>query len=139
MKYVAALLVSLLLGLAVLLPAGAADADKAAGGQVLQHDVFFTLKDHSADARKKLVDACKKYLDEHPGTLGFSAGVLAEDINMPVNDRDFDVAIHILFKDRASLDQYLESERHKKFLAEYKDSWSKARVFDSYVERGQQK
>jgi hypothetical protein len=136
MKHLAALLLSFILGLAVLLPAGAADADKAAGGRLLQHDVFFALKDHSADARAKVVDACKKYLDGHPGTVAFSAGVLADDINMPVNDRDFDVALHILFKDKASLDQYLESERHKKFIEENKDSWGKVRVFDSYVERG---
>jgi hypothetical protein len=139
MKHLAALLLSSLLGLALLLPAGAADADKAAGGHLLAHDVYFTLKDHGADARKKLVDACKKYLDGHPGTVAFSAGVLAEDINQPVNDRDFDVALHIVFKDKASLDQYLESERHKKFIEENKESWTKARVFDSYVERGHEK
>ena len=139
MKHLAALLVSLTLGLALLLPAGAADADKAAGGRLLSHDVFFTLKDHSADARQKFVEACKKYLDGHPGSVAFSAGVRAEDVQEPVSDTDFDVAVHVLFKDKGAHDQYLESERHKKFVQENRDSWSKVRVFDSYVERGQEK
>ena len=32
------------------------------GGPMIVHDVFFELKDNSPAAKKKLVDACKKYL-----------------------------------------------------------------------------
>jgi hypothetical protein len=135
MKSLAALLATLALGLLLPLSAAAAGCDKAAGSGLLAHDVYFTLKDHSAAAKQKLTDACKKYLADHPGCEGFSAGVVAEDVTGPVNDRDFDVALHILFKDKASMEQYLKSERHIKFLDENKDSWSKVRVFDSYVER----
>jgi hypothetical protein len=134
MKYVATLLVSSFLGLAVLFPARAADADKAPGGHLLSHDVFFTLKDHSADGRQKFVESCKKYLDGHPGSVAFSVGARAEDVREPVSDTDFDVAVHVLFRDKAAHDEYLQSERHKQFVHESKDSWSKVRVFDSYVE-----
>jgi hypothetical protein len=131
--------VALTLALLLLLPAGAADQDKATGGHLLSHDVFFTLKDHSAEAKQKLVDSCKKYLADHPGVVVFTAGTLAEDLNQPVNDRDFDVVVHILFKDKAAHDEYQVSDTHKEFIKENRESWSKVRVFDSYVERAPHK
>jgi hypothetical protein len=134
MKHLAVLLATLALGL-LPLSAGAAEGAKAATTRLLAHDVYFTLKDNSAAARQKLVDACHKYLSGHEGSENYSAGVLADDLKMSVNDREFDVALHIVFKDKAALEQYLKSERHTKFVDENKDSWSKVRVFDSYVER----
>lgn len=107
----------------------------AEGAQpVLAHNVFFSLKDNSEAAKKKLVAACKKYLSEHPGTVFFAAGTLAEDFNRPVNDRDFDVALHVVFKNKAAHDQYQKHERHQRFIEENKENWKKVRVFDSYVE-----
>ena len=44
-----------------------------------------------------LVDACKKYLADHPGVVFFAAGTLNHELNRPVNDRDFDVALHVVF------------------------------------------
>ena len=52
-----------------------------------------------------------------------------------VNDRDFDVALHLVFKSKAAHDQYAKSERHLKFIEENKDNWKRVRVFDSYVEK----
>lgn len=63
------------------------------------HNVYFSLKDTSDGAKKKLVAACKKHLSGHPGTVLFAAGVLAEECDRPVNDRDFDVALHVIFHD----------------------------------------
>ncbi|HEY7424612.1 MAG TPA: Dabb family protein [Gemmataceae bacterium] len=100
---------------------------------MIVHNVYFALKDNSPEAKKKLVDACKKYLTEHPGEVFFAAGTLAEDLNRPVNDRDFDVALHIVFKDKASHDTYQDSKRHKEFIEENKENWKKVRVFDSVV------
>lgn len=100
---------------------------------MLSHDVFFTLKDHSPAATDGLVAACHKYLKNHPGVLSFSAGKLAEDFARPVNDRMFHVALHIVFKDKASHDVYQSHEQHVKFVEENKGNWLQARVFDSYV------
>ena len=52
----------------------------------LAHMVYFTLKDRSAAAIDKLVAACHRYLTDHPGTVYFSVGTLA-DLARPVNDR----------------------------------------------------
>ena len=95
---------------------------KAADGVVLSHDVFFSLKDASEPAKAKLVAACQKYLTGHDGTVFFSVGTLAPDLKRDVNDRDFDVALHVTFQDKASHDKYQEAPRQKK-----------VRVFDSYV------
>ena len=54
-------------------------------------------------------------------------------LDRPVNDRDFDVGLHVVFEDRAAHDEYQPSERHEKFIAENKHLWNKVRVFDSDV------
>ena len=103
-------------------------------GPMLAHDVYFTLKDNSPEARTKLVEACRKYLSGHPGTVWFSAGTRAEDLKRDVNDLDFDVALNLVFKDKAAHDQYQTAEKHQKFIEESKPNWKRVRVFDSYVE-----
>ena len=108
-------------------------AEEEDKGPMLAHNVYFALKDNSAETRKKLVDACKKYLSSHPGEVFFAAGTRAEDLTREVNDRDFDVSLHIVFKDKAAHDKYQEDKRHKQFIAENKDNWKKVRVFDSVV------
>ena len=92
---------------------------------MVSHDVYFALKDNSAAAKQKMVDACKKHLTQHPGEVFFAAGTLAEELRREVNDRDFDVALHIVFKDMAEHDAYQENTRHKQFIAENKDNWKK--------------
>ena len=104
-------------------------------GPILSHDVYFSLKDASPDAKKKLVAACKKYLSAHEGEVFFAAGTLAESLKREVNDLQFDVALHIVFKDMASYDNYAVAKRHQQFIDENKDNWKKVRVFDSLVER----
>ena len=99
----------------------------------MSHDVYFALKDASEPAKAKLVAACQKYLTAHDGTVFFSVGTLAGDLARDVNDRDFDVALHVTFKDKAAHDKYQEAARHKQFIAENQDNWKKVRVFDSYV------
>ncbi|SIO25037.1 Stress responsive A/B Barrel Domain [Singulisphaera sp. GP187] len=99
----------------------------------LAHVVFFTLKDHSKESRMKMLDACKTYLRGHDGLISFSAGIIAEDVTEPVSDRDFDVAVHLVFRDKAANAAYQAHPRHKQFVEENKASWAKVRVFDSYL------
>jgi hypothetical protein len=99
----------------------------------LAHGVYFTLNDKSDEAKLKLVASCKKYLTGHPGTVFFTVGLLAGEYARPVNDRDFDVALNVVFQDAAAHDAYQKAERHLKFIEENRDAWKKVRVFDSYV------
>ena len=101
---------------------------------MLAHCVYFSLVDNSAAAKAKLVAACRKYLTKHPGTVFFAAGTLAGELDRPVNDRDFDVALQVVFDTKDSHDKYQTAERHLAFIGENKANWAKVRVFDAYVE-----
>jgi hypothetical protein len=129
--------VALALLLAVILPPGA-NARAGAGAETtpgaLSHDVFFSLNDASPAARAELIAACHEYLAGHAGVLFFSVGVVAAELARPVNDRDFDVALHITFASRAAHDAYQEHPRHKQFIAEQQKNWKRVRVFDSRVD-----
>ena len=107
-----------------------ARADETAVG----HMVFFELKDKSPEAQKKLVDACYKYLKHHDGVLYFSAGPRATDAKEAVSATDWDVALHIVFKDTASLKKYATHPDHLKFISENKDGWKGVKVYDSHVD-----
>ena len=101
---------------------------------MLAHNVYFTLNDSSVGARQKLVGACKKYLTGHSGTAFFAVGVVCAELNRPVNDLDFDVALHMVFQTMADHDAYQIAPRHEAFIEENKAGWKKVRVFDSVVE-----
>jgi len=101
--------------------------------RMLAHTVFFDLKERTEAAREKLIAGVKKHLTGHPGTLHFSVGVRGEEFTREVNDRDFDVALHLVFENKAAGGKYLKHPRHLKFIEENKDNWKKVRVFDSYV------
>jgi hypothetical protein len=102
---------------------------------LLVHNVYFSLKDKSAPARDKLLTACRKYLTPHPGIVFFACGILAEELKRDVNDRDFDVGLHIAFESQAAHDRYQTADLHTKFVEENRGSWSKVRVFDTLAER----
>src|SRR5215470_6101871 len=102
---------------------------------MLAHNVYFSLKDNTSAAKEKLLAACKKYLSNHPGTVFFACGTLAEELARDVNDRDFDVGLHIVFRDQAAHDRYQLAPSHHQFIAENKASWKKVRVFDSVAGR----
>ncbi|MFO0878772.1 MAG: Dabb family protein [Gemmataceae bacterium] len=108
--------------------------EKGSKGPMIVHNVFFALKESNAASRKKLVDACKKYLTKHEGEVYFAAGPIAEEFNREVNDRDFDVCLTIVFKDKAAHDKYQDHKRHIDFIEENKATWKKVRVFDSHAE-----
>jgi hypothetical protein len=99
--------------------------------KLLAHNVFFTLHDRSEAARAKLMRACQEWLAPHPGIVFFACGTLAEALKREVNDRDFDVGLHIIFTNQAAHDHYQETPEHQRFIAENKPNWKRVRVFDS--------
>jgi hypothetical protein len=107
--------------------------DAIAAEPQLAHMVYFKLKESNGNAKEKLVEACRKYLSGHEGIVYFSVGVLAKDLDRDVNDRDFDVSLNLVFRNKAAHETYQTHPRHLKFIEENKDSWSSVRVFDSYL------
>ena len=112
----------------------AREAKEAVKGPALVHNVFFSLKDSSAESKKKFVASCKKHLTKHPGEVYFAVGPIVADLKRPVNDLEFDVCLTIVFENRAAHDKYQDAKRHLAFIDENKDGWKKVRVFDSTVE-----
>jgi hypothetical protein len=100
----------------------------------LAHMVFFTLKDHSKESRAAFIASCEKYLSNHEGATYFSIGTYADDVEEPgVSVKDFDVALHVVFENKAAKARYLEHPRHKQFVEENLKLFDKVRVFDSYL------
>jgi hypothetical protein len=48
-----------------------------------------------------------------------------------VDDRDYDVALHLVFETATGHDVYQTHPRHMKFVEECRGLWKKVRVFDS--------
>lgn len=97
----------------------------------LAHMVYFTLADNSEAKIQELIDACHKYLNNHPGLIYFSVGRLNKDLARPVNDHGFEVALNLVFESREAHDQYQVAPRHNQFIEEQKPNWKQVRVFDS--------
>src|SRR5262245_43739399 len=101
---------------------------------LLAHNVFFTRRDKSPAAAEALIAACKKYLTVQPGIVYFACGRLEPELARDVNDRGFDVGLHIVFASRAAHDAYQDDAVHNRFIAENRANWKQVRVFDTLVE-----
>ena len=95
--------------------------------------VYFTLKDHSPAATEILINACRTHLTGHEGTVLFAVGTVVPDLAREVNQRDFHVALQLVFQSREAHDRYQVHERHQRFIAENRENWQKVRVFDANV------
>lgn len=102
--------------------------------QALAHNVYFQLNESTPAHRQALIAAARKYLTVQSGIIFFAVGELAEQLARPVNDREWDVGLHIVFADQAAHDAYQEDASHEQFIAEQKHNWKRVRVFDSLVE-----
>ncbi len=100
---------------------------------MLAHNVYFSLNDSGDQAVSLLIDDCHKYLAPLPGIVFYAAGRLAGELDRDVNDRDFHVALHVVFSDRAALEEYLHAPAHIEFIDKHSANWVQVRVFDSHV------
>lgn len=101
---------------------------------MIAHNVYFTLNNASTEAKQTMIADCKAFVTEIPDIVFSAAGDLVEDMNRPVNDRDFDVHLLVVLKDRAALDVYAVASSHVAFIEKHKANWKQIRVFDSNVE-----
>ena len=97
----------------------------------LTHSVFFTLKDSSDEKIQQLVDDCYKYLTTAEGLVSVHAGARISDLDRPVNDDQFHVALTVIFESREAHDAYQELADHLTFLERNKENWASVRVFDA--------
>jgi hypothetical protein len=100
----------------------------------LGHMVYFTLKDSSPAQIDRMIEACRKYLSGHEGTVYFGVGTLVPDLTREVNQRDFHIALQLVFESRAAHDRYQAHPRHQQFITENRDNWERVRVYDADVD-----
>jgi len=103
----------------------------------LAHHVFFTLADDSDASVNRLLAACEKYLTGHEGVIEFAVGRRDTTLNRPVNNTDYHVSLHVVFRDRAAHDVYQTAPRHLEFIAQEKETWKSVAIFDSLLLDGQ--
>ena len=97
----------------------------------LAHDVYFSLKDKSPEAKQALVAGCYEILAPINGIVFLVAGTRDMELTREVNDVGYDVSLHVYFTDRAAHDAYQDDPAHVKFIEAFKDNWESVRVFDS--------
>lgn len=97
----------------------------------LVHSVYFALKDKSDLAIEHFIAQCDKYLADHPGIEYYFAGRRVANLDRPVNDDRFDVALLVVFQDRPSHDVYQAADMHREFIEKTRDGWEEVRVFDA--------
>ncbi|MCB9876669.1 MAG: Dabb family protein [Planctomycetes bacterium] len=99
----------------------------------LVHDVYFTLNDNSPEACQRLVGSCYDKLAGIRGVQSLLAGTRDPDLSRDVNDRIYDVSLHVVFVDREAHDAYQNAASHLDFIDENRSNWRAVRVFDSTV------
>jgi hypothetical protein len=105
-----------------------------AAGRKLVHQVLFSLEDNSPPARQALVAGCRALLRDFPAVVYAAAGELADDISWSVSDRDYDVALLLVFPEKASQDAYQDSPQHERFIEQHSSNWKSVRSIDWYVD-----
>jgi hypothetical protein len=99
---------------------------------MLAHNVFFSLAENSQAARQAMVEDSHKYLAPIPGIVFYAAGTVS-DVERPVVDRGYDVALHVVFRNKEAMEEYLVHPKHLEYVKKHQPKWKRVRVFDSLV------
>ncbi len=93
------------------------------------HNVLFTLQGDKLAASQQLQSAMEAHLRSIPGVRHLWTGrpLPAE---RPVIDNDYDVALCVVFDDKAAHDAYQTHPRHLEFIKQAGRYWAKVRVID---------
>jgi hypothetical protein len=91
--------------------------------------IFFTDPENPA-AADLLIEGCEKYLRPIPGVLSFHVGRMVPS-HRPVVDQSYQVALNLIFPDKASQDAYQIHPLHVEFVEKvFKALKTTAKVYD---------
>ena len=106
-------------------------APGASDRPLLVHSVYFTLKEDTSERRAAMIQSTRDTLAKIPGIVALAVGPRDEDLARDVNDLEFDIALMIVFRDRAAHDLYQPHKKHQEFIAANLPNVARVRVFDS--------
>lgn len=82
---------------------------------MFSHVVIFWTKAGIPDAADRLLAGMEQYLRPIPGVLSFHAGRMAPS-HRPVVDQSYQVALNLIFPDKAAQDAYQVHPLHLEFV-----------------------
>ena len=82
---------------------------------MFSHVVVFWTKSDIPDAADQLIEGAENYLRNIPGALHFHIGKMATS-ERPVVDQTYQVALNIVFNDKATQDAYQVHPQHVEFI-----------------------
>ena len=82
---------------------------------MFSHVVIFWTKSDVPDSTEKLLTGAEKFLKPCPGVLHYHCGKMAES-HRDVVDQSYQVALNLVFEDKAAQDAYQEHPLHKEFV-----------------------
>jgi hypothetical protein len=99
----------------------------------MAHAVYFDLED-ARDAEALMRD-CRARLAGIPGVRAIEVGERCAEFKTPRNDQTFDVALWVLFDDRAAHDGYQVHPQHRALVEDWTPKLAGIKVFDAWVSR----
>lgn len=97
---------------------------------MFSHVVIFWTNPAIATAADELVAGAERYLKPIPGVLHFHVGKMASS-HRPVVDQSYQVALNVVFPDKATQDAYQVHPLHLEFVEKvFKRACTKVLVYD---------
>jgi Stress responsive A/B Barrel Domain len=97
---------------------------------MFSHVVIFWTDPVQPNAADELLEGCRRYLADIPGLLHFHVGKMAGS-HRPVVDQSYQVALNLVFPDKATQDAYQDHPQHLEFVEKiFKPRCKKVVVYD---------
>ncbi len=97
---------------------------------MFSHVVIFWTHENTPQVADELIAGANKYLKGLPGILHFHIGKMVPS-SRPVVDQSYQVALNIIFKDKASQDAYQNHPGHLEFVDKvFKKLCKAVKVYD---------
>lgn len=104
-----------------------------AESRAFSHYVAFELAEDSPKKRAALTACLTDFLEAFELETSYTVSEIAAEMNRPVNDKAFQLALHVMLKDKATYNIYAAHPTHVAFVEKCQHLWKAVRVFDSYV------
>jgi hypothetical protein len=99
---------------------------------MLQHNVYFWIKDGVSDAdKKKFVTGIQDFMSAVKEVHKVEIGIPTSTEERDVVDHSFGYSLFVWFKSMEDHNVYQKHEAHQKFIDNFSSIWEKVKVYDS--------